>query len=64
MTRVIRDTFLASGLVVEDGHALDVGSVREHVYRSGRRATVAGLVHQKRGITRQRSGVAADVDDT
>ena len=37
--------------------------VREHVDRAGRRAAVAGAMHQQPGVARQRRRVAADVDD-
>ena len=38
-------------------------SVRKHVDRTSGHAAVAGLVHQKPGVARQRRRVAAHIDD-
>ena len=50
-------------LSIEHGDALDVRRVREHVDRAGRRAAIAGPVHEQAGVARQRRRIAADVDD-
>ena len=48
---------------VEDRHAFHMRRVGKHVDHPGRHASVAGLVHQQARVSRERGGIAADIDD-